>query len=195
MIYHYIAAGLTGFGIAISFYYCYVTGISPVSSTRPSRRKILGMVDPDENGTIYELGAGWGALAFPLARKCPGAQVVAYELSPVPWLFMKLRWFVTRPANLKIERCNFLDRSLANAALLICYLHTEMLQRLAEKLEDEGEHGALLISNTFEVPGWLPTAVLPVEDLMCPEIYVYSVTEILAEVQGVAEIVSRIAGG
>ena len=70
--------------IALSLLYSLITGISPVSSTFQSRKKIVKAISPKQKGFIYELGAGWGALAFPLARRCPESKVVAYELSPVP---------------------------------------------------------------------------------------------------------------
>ena len=70
MFIHYLILVLVLGGIAVSLVYCLVTGISPVSSTFKSRRKIINSVPKDQKGFVYELGAGWGALAFPLARRC-----------------------------------------------------------------------------------------------------------------------------
>jgi len=44
------------------------TGTSPVSSNFRSKKKIIKTTPPDPEGLICELGAGWGALAFPQAR-------------------------------------------------------------------------------------------------------------------------------
>jgi tRNA A58 N-methylase Trm61 len=85
MFFDYLILVLVLSGIFLSLFYCWLTGISPVSSTFKSSRKIIKTVSSKQKGVICELGAGWGALAFPLARRCPESRVVAYELSPVPW--------------------------------------------------------------------------------------------------------------
>lgn len=158
----------------MTLYYCLVTGISPVSSTRLSRRTILQSVPRSQTGTIYELGAGWGRMAFPLARRAPGATVCAYEISPVPWLFMKLWAFLFGPRNLKIFRRNFLNTSLADASLVVCYLHPQALRKLAPKLARELAPRTAVISNTFDLPGWEPTEVRELEDVMCPRVLYYA---------------------
>jgi len=173
-------------GLAVTFAYCFVTGISPVSSTWRSRRAILRHVPRHQEGTIYELGAGWGALAFPLARRCPKARVVAYELSPVPWLFMWIRRFLLGPRNLELVRRDFLRKDLSDAAFIVCYLHPQVLAPLAEKLDRELSPGATVISNTFDLPAWTPTLVEALEDLMCPEVFIYKAGPALQQIQDVA---------
>lgn len=157
----------------ISFVYCAITGISPVSSTGKSRRAIIKAIPADITGTVYELGAGWGALAFPLARRFRRARVIAIELSPVPYLFMRLFKLVTGPANLEIRRCNFMKVSLADAGVVVCYLHPQAMVRLGPKLAAELDRQATVICNTFELPDRQPTIIQKLEDLMCPEIFIY----------------------
>ncbi len=45
---------------------------------------MMELVPDDFEGTIVELGSGWGTLAVAFARRYPGCQVLAYELSPLP---------------------------------------------------------------------------------------------------------------
>ena len=134
MFFDYLVLVLVISGIFLSLLYTFITGISPVSSTFKSRKKIVRTLDPDQQGIIYELGAGWGALAFPLARRCPEATVVAYELSPVPWIFLKIRAFLFGPRNLRIVRRNFLKDDLSKAALVVCYLYPGAMAKLSSKL-------------------------------------------------------------
>jgi hypothetical protein len=173
MLFDYFVLAFVVAGILVSLLYSVITGISPVSSTFKSRRKIIQTVDPDLEGFIYELGAGWGALAFPLARRCPGATIVAYELSPVPWLFLKLRTLLLGPRNLKIVRRNFLKDNLSKASLVVCYLYPGAMTRLSSKLARELDSDALVISNTFEIPAWTPAIIQNLEDVMCPQIFHY----------------------
>jgi hypothetical protein len=72
MLFEYCLLALVLGAVAVSLVYTAITGISPVSSTRQSRKRMLRSIPADQGGTIYELGAGWGAVAFPLARRCPG---------------------------------------------------------------------------------------------------------------------------
>ncbi|MCW9039595.1 MAG: class I SAM-dependent methyltransferase, partial [Rhodospirillales bacterium] len=99
-------------GVSVSLFYCAVTGISPIPSSAISRDCILDCMPDGFSGTVAELGAGWGSLAFPLAAAFPDAQILAYELSPVPWLFMHMRQIVFRRKNLTISRANFMKRPM-----------------------------------------------------------------------------------
>jgi hypothetical protein len=188
MLFDYIILGFVITGILVCLLYSLITGISPVSSTHKSRRKIIQTVAPDMKGFIYELGAGWGALAFPLARRCPGAIIVAYELSPVPWLYLKIRTLLLGPRNLKIVRRNFLKDNLSKATLVVCYLYPGAMRRLSSKLARELDSDALVISNTFEIPAWTPTIIQNLEDVMCPQIFHYKMENAVTGLQKFIEI-------
>ncbi len=163
--------------VAVSLYYSWVTGISPIPSSRISRKKILDLLPEKLEGRILELGAGWGTLAFPLAAAFPEAEVLAYELSPVPWMFMCVRHKLFSRRNLDIQRRDFLREQLGPTSAVICYLHSEALEKLRPKLEREAAPGTIVVSNTFEVPGWTPEAVYRLDDSFCPNVYVYRVPE------------------
>lgn len=149
------------------------TGISPMPTTPRVRRVLLNALPARLEGAVYELGAGWGTLAFPLARRYPGCPVLAYELSPLPWLWCRLRQALARAPNLALRRKDFHRAHLGDAALVVCYLYPEGMERLRPKLEAELPIGALVVSNTFAVPGWSPVAVHRVGDLWASRIYVY----------------------
>jgi 16S rRNA A1518/A1519 N6-dimethyltransferase RsmA/KsgA/DIM1 with predicted DNA glycosylase/AP lyase activity len=178
--YSILAVVLTG--IFVSLFYSLLTGISPVSSSFKSRRKIIQTVNPDQEGFIYELGAGWGALAFPLAKRCPGATVIAYELSPVPWLFLKMRALLFGPRNLRIVRRNFIKEDLSKASLVVCYLYPGAMTVLSSKLVMELKSSTTVISNTFPIPAWTPCFIQNLEDVMCPQIFHYKMENALTRV-------------
>ena len=192
MLFDYLLLAIVVTGILLSLLYSLITGISPVSSTFRSRRKIILTVEPEQKGFIYELGAGWGALAFPLARRCPGATIVAYELSPVPWLFLKLRALLFGPRNLKIVRRNFLKDDLSKAALVICYLYPGAMTKLSSKLVMELKPDAAVISNTFEIPVWTPCAIQNLEDVMCPQIFHYKMESAITSIHQFIDIITTL---
>ena len=183
MFFNYVLLVSVIAGIMLSLLYSMITGISPVSSTFKSRKKIIAAISPKQKGYIYELGAGWGALAFPIARRCPESKVFAYELSPVPWIFLKLRAFLFGPQNLKIVRRNFFKDDMSKASLVVCYLYPGAMKKLSSKLLMELKPCAKVISNTFEIPIWTLVAIQSLEDVMCPQVFYYEMSSVMAEIQ------------
>jgi len=193
MFFDYLILVLVVCGGAVSLIYYLITGISPVSSTFKSRKKIINSVSSDQEGYIYELGAGWGALAFPVARRCPNATVVAYELSPFPWMFMKIRAAIFGPRNLRLIRRNFLKDDLSKAAVILCYLYPQAMEKLSPKLAQELHAGTQIICNTFELPAWIPTVVANIEDLMCPQIFYYKLESAFSSVKELLDTLSSMS--
>jgi hypothetical protein len=175
VFFEYSILGASLLGVVISLFYCAVTGISPIPSSSPSRSCILENLPENLTGNVCELGAGWGTLAFPMAAALPELEVIAFELSPIPWLFMMIRDKLTRRKNLTIHRRNFFKNKFENVSLVVCYLHSECLEKLRPKMESELKPGTLVLSNTFEIPGWIPETIHRLEDSFCPQVYVYRV--------------------
>jgi hypothetical protein len=151
------------------------TGISPMPTLSKVRRQLLSVIEPDLAGTILELGAGWGTLAFALADRCPRAKVIAFELSPLPWAFCWLRQRLAPRSNLELRRQDFFRASLAGASLVVCYLFPGVMSRLAPKLLAELPPGTRILSHTFALRGWKPLRTLVVDDLYRTPIYLYEV--------------------
>jgi len=157
------------------FYYALSTGAPPMPSSFGAARQIASLVPHREECTVYEVGAAWGHLAFPLALTHPKCTVRAIEISPLPWLFMKVIEKLLFVRNMRIERRDMFDVSFRDAGAIVCYLHTELLNQLKPKLQDELRSGTLVVSNTYEIPGWTPLEVHFRDDSYCPQIYVYRV--------------------
>lgn len=147
------------------------TGISPMPSSRLAMKQVLQFVTPTQPGPLYELGAAWGSLVFPLARAFPERQIVAYELSTIPWLFLLLRVRVSRLSNIKVLRRNFFRDDLGEAAAVVCYLYPEGMVRLSTKLKSELAPGTVVVSNTFALPGWMPVQQAQLNDMYGTKVY------------------------
>ncbi|MEW6490786.1 MAG: SAM-dependent methyltransferase [Thermodesulfobacteriota bacterium] len=173
MTFDLAVAALVAVGLVFTVVYTFLTGISPVPTNRRVRDTLLAALPDRLEGTIFELGSGWGTLAFPLARRYPGCPVAAYELSPAPWAFSLLRALLSPLPNLTIHRSDFHRVSLARAVLVVCYLYPGGMARLRPKLEAELPAGALVVSNFFAVPGWTPLAVHRAADLEGSPVYLY----------------------
>lgn len=128
-------------------------GISPMPSSRKTRRRLLAMVEALGEDPIADLGSGWGSLVIPLARRHPGYQVTGYEASWIPWLYSVTLKHLLGLDNLTLRRRNFLKEDLSAHRVLLCYLFRGGMARLEAKLDRESTADPHVFSNTFAFPG------------------------------------------
>jgi methylase of polypeptide subunit release factors len=147
-------------------------GISPMPSSGQACRAMLAAAARSPQGTIVDVGSGWGTLAIRCARAWPERAVIGYELSWVPWLVSMLFKHLLQLHNLELRRQDFLQADLGRADLLLCYLFPRGMQDLAHKLRGEGMH-PLVVSNTFALPSFEPDELIQLPDLYRTRIYVY----------------------
>lgn len=141
-------------------------GISPMPTSAKVRRAMLSLVSAELTGELHELGAGWGGLALALARHCPNARVVAWEVSPVPAIVLWARAKSARLPNLEVRLRDFRSADLTRAAGIICYLFTGGMKWLDDALRRQRPGTDLLIvTNTFTLHGWPEDKVVTVDDL------------------------------
>ncbi|WP_193181927.1 class I SAM-dependent methyltransferase [Nisaea sediminum] len=157
-------------------WYTVRTGVPPLPSNPFARRAMFRLIPKDARPeTIYELGSGWGGIAFALAARFPDARVVAIELSPLPWLVCHIRRLLQPRRNLEIRRADFLKTDLADADLLLCYLMVAPMRSLERKLSADLRPGAVVIANAFALPGWEAEEMEIVSEAMHANIYRYRV--------------------
>jgi len=160
-------------GILIVLYSLY-NGISPMPTSPKVKRQLLHILSQNEiQGTICELGSGWGTLAFALARRFPKCRIIAYENSLVPYIYSQIYKLVIKTENLHIKQENFFNALLSEADVIVCYLSPNIMACLQPKLESELRQGTLVLTNTFALPSWIPQQTVEVEDLYGTKIYIY----------------------
>ena len=107
--------------------------------------------------TLYELGAGVGAIAFPAAREY-GARVVAIEIEPLRVLIMQLRRAAGAAADrIQILRGNMYAMDFRPATVVTAFLWPGAMARLRPKFESELRPGTRVISRCHPILGWKPT--------------------------------------
>lgn len=150
-------------------------GISPMPSGKQAQDLIVKLVDPLPAGPVYELGSGWGQLAVALAKQFPDRRVVGYELSPLPWLVsLALKRFF-KLENLSFVRADFLQADMADATVLVSYLHREAMEKLAVKLRHEAGNERYLVSHNFALPGVEAEQKILLSDFYRSPVYLYRV--------------------
>lgn len=163
--------------IALIFASTVMTGISPVPTSPRVRRTMMaalpGRLPGKPDAKVYELGSGWGGMAFALARRYPDHPVIGFEVSVLPWAFSRLRLIVQPQPNLRLNWTNFAAADLSDAGLVVCYLFPAAMQELAVKFERELQPGALVLSNTFAIRHWRPADELTAMDQYASKVYLY----------------------
>ena len=107
---------------------------------------------------LVDLGAGIGSAVAPLAQRFPEWQIKAYEIAPMTYAIGRFRCL--KFANTHWHWQRFESADLSNADVVYAFLSPEPMPALWEKARQEMRSGALLVSNSFEVPSVTPTAVL-----------------------------------
>ena len=153
------------------------TGISPMMSSGKASRAMLAAIDDSidrcARGPLIDLGSGWGTLIIAVAKKYPQHQVIGYELSWLPWIFSMLWKYRLGLDNLTIYRKNFNHADLNHAGILFCYLFSDAMQALKEKLKRERLTEVIVVSNTFALPSCEPTTTIQLDDFHRANIYLY----------------------
>jgi hypothetical protein len=164
------------FGGLLILIFTLITRVPPMPTHRLVVPVMFDMIPEHEAPKVaYDLGCGWGRLAFALATRFPDARVIGIELSPLPWLFCKLRQQIQRRPNLEIRYGNFFRTPLGDADLIFCYLMIGVMRKLSNKLNQEAGEGALVITNSFALQDWAPDDVRVVHGAMAACVYRYRV--------------------
>lgn len=147
------------------------------TSLKAKKSLVQALPDQLSIGKIYELGSGWGTLAFPLAHHYAEMHVIGYETSPIPYWASKIWAVFARTKNLSLLRRDFFLEPLNDASLVVCYLYPEAMRRLKTKFEKELKPGTWIVTNTFAIAGWKPEKIYEIPDLYRTRIYVYKIPD------------------
>ena len=130
---------------------------------QPTPREVVGrMLDLAEVGpsdTLYDLGAGTGAIVFRAARE-RGARAVGVEVEPVRVLILRLRRLVGGPRErVRILWGNLYRRDFSGATVVAVFLWPGAMRRLRPVFERDLPAGSRVVSHWHPVEGWYPAAV------------------------------------
>lgn len=104
-----------------------------------------------KQGRVLDLGAGTGTALAYLARHGE-ATVEGVEHAWVPWL---IAWLRLKAGGLQatVRQGNLMEWPLATYDVVYAFLSPAAMPALWEKAKREMQSGALLVSNSFEIPG------------------------------------------
>jgi len=115
-----------------------------------------------EGFRFIDLGSGLGGTLLRLARQYPSAHFVGVETAPLTFGLCWLRCLFQR--NCRVRFRSFWREPLAGYDVVYCFLSPAPMPALWDKARVEMNPGALLISNSFEVPDVEPQEILAIDD-------------------------------
>lgn len=154
-----------GFAAIVLVVYFVFASFAFGAGYQPTPRAVVArMLDDARVGaddTVYDLGAGTGAIVFRAAR-ARGARVVGVEVDPLRVLILRLRVLFGGPRGRVVIRWGNLYRlDLAPATVVAVFLWPGAMFRLRGRLEADLRPGARVVSHWHPVPGWTAASYDP----------------------------------
>jgi SAM-dependent methyltransferase len=151
-----VLAGIAAVAYFVFASFAFGAGYQP--TPRKSVATMLRFAELGEHDTLYDLGAGTGAIVFRAAR-IYRARVVAIEVEPIRILVLRLRRALGPFADrISIHWGDFFRLDYTDATVVTAFLWPGAMARLGPRLERQLRPGARLVSHVHAVPGWSPEA-------------------------------------
>jgi SAM-dependent methyltransferase len=100
--------------------------------------------------TVLDPGCGTADLIIKLAKKFPKHKFVGIEWNKSLYNIAKLK--SKNLPNFTVLNQNMFDCSFCNADIIVCFLITELMEKIGNKIKKEGKKGLMVYSNTFSIP-------------------------------------------
>jgi len=120
---------------------------------------------------FLDLGAGLGSTTVPLADCLPDSRFTGVENAPLTWLVG--RFFCLGRPNIDWRWADLWQTDLADHDVVYAFLSPAPMADLWKKVEAEMQPGSLFISNSFPVPGIVPSQVIEVDCTPPRPLYCY----------------------
>lgn len=154
--------------IAVVAYFVFASfafGAGYQPTPRRSVEAMLRLAEVGPNDTVYDLGAGTGAIVFRAARVYR-AHVLGVEVEPIRFLILKLRRAMGPfPDRVELRWGNFFALDFRPATVVTAFLWPGAMERLRPKFEAELPPGARVVSHCHEIVGWRAQAYDPETDV------------------------------
>ena len=141
-------------------------------SNRRTAAAVAGLL-PAQPARLLDIGAGTGSLLRPLARARPDCRFTGIELAPATWLIGRV--LAARQPNIDCRRGDIFAHPWQDYDVVYAFLSPVPMAAVWRKASAELRPGALLVSNSFPVPGREPDFVVDVDDRRNTQLYGYRI--------------------
>ncbi|HYK93434.1 MAG TPA: SAM-dependent methyltransferase [Thermoplasmata archaeon] len=148
--------------IGAVFYFVFASfwwGAGYQPTPRRSVDAMLRLAEVGPSDTVFDLGAGTGAVVFRAAKE-RGAAVVGVEVEPLRVLILRLRRRMASEAGrIRVIWGNLFGLDFREATVVALFLWPDAMRRLRPLFEQQLRVGARVVSHYHPLPGYRPTAV------------------------------------
>jgi SAM-dependent methyltransferase len=143
-------------------------------SNRQTRQALLGLL-PDRPGmAVADIGSGLGGLLLGLARARPDGRFVGIETAPIPFAVSWFRLVVSGLAGrVSFVYGDYRRHDLAAFDVVYCFLSPVPMADVYAKASRELRPGAVLVSNSFTVPGHPADEIRDVADRRGTQLHIW----------------------
>ena len=129
---------------------------------------------PKKPGVRFvDLGGGIGGTALHLAACRPDCEFVSVESAPIPYAISWLRKVISGRPNVRIVFGDIWNHPLDSFDVVYAFLSPRPMPDLFVKAKAEMPPGALLVSNSFEVPGHSADDIVQLDDRRRTRLHVW----------------------
>lgn len=125
------------------------------------------------NSRFLDLGAGIGSTTVPLADWLPDSEFTGVENAPLTWLAGRIL-SLGRP-NIHWRWDDLWQANLGDYDVVYAFLSPVPMPKLWAKAKAEMQPGSLFISNSFPVPGEVPSQIIEVDCTPARPLYCYQI--------------------
>lgn len=162
---------LAGFAVLLLVFWRTDRSRVPLFLSNRATAEALLQLLPATPCRVIDLGCGDGGLLARLARARPDCRFTGIEHAPLPWLVARLR--TAGLANVALRYGDFWQENLAAYDLVYAFLSPAPMPRLWGRAVAELGSDALLVSNSFAVPGVAAEKTIPVADRRATRLHLY----------------------
>ena len=147
-----------------------IWGAPWVPSSLGTVKKMLQMAEVTSGQKVVDLGAGDGRIVIVAARLF-GAQAVGVEIDPIRCLIANsLICMLGLRKKAHVYHSNMCDFDLSDVDVVTVYLLQGTNQKIKDWLGEQLPSGAKIVSHSFSMDGWMPSAIDDTKNIFMYEI-------------------------
>ncbi len=151
-------------------------GVPLYLSNRTTWRALSGLLPKQKGIKFIDLGGGLGGTTLYLARTNPDVEFYAVETAPIPYAVLWFRGKLSGLKNLHVGFGDFWHLNFTDYDVLYAFLSPVPMPKLYDKARAEMKTGAVLVSNSFDVPGHEADEIIELDDKRSTRLHIWRVS-------------------
>ena len=147
--------------LALVYWSSYRTQVPLYQSGTAAQAAVEHIFPHSSPAAVLDIGSGTGSFVIPRAARWPRSIVTGIESAPLPWLISRAR--AGSKNNIRLFRGDFYRHEWSPYDLVYAFLSPVPMSKVWDKAQREMKPSAILVSNTFAVPGITPDEIVCIE--------------------------------